>query len=149
LEAPIVRGSRTTGTDFEEKVHMPFIRVTALGSTLPPEQISRLGSGITALMEGVLGKKASLTSVLVEQPPAAGWFIDGEPAWIAVQVDANITVGTNSAEEKAEFIDKTMKLLRAVFGSGLSPVTYVIINEIPAQSWGYDGRTQESRRLAA
>jgi phenylpyruvate tautomerase PptA (4-oxalocrotonate tautomerase family) len=53
---------------------MPFIRVTALGSTLPAEQISRLGSGITALMEGVLGKKASLTSVLVEQPPAAGWF---------------------------------------------------------------------------
>jgi 4-oxalocrotonate tautomerase len=128
---------------------MPFIRVTALGSKLTPEQVSRLGKGITALMEGVLGKKASLTSVLVEQPPTAGWFIDGEPTWIAVHVDANITVGTNSAEEKADFIDKTMKLLRTVFGCGLSPVTYVIINELPAQSWGYDGHTQESRRLAA
>ena len=99
------------------------VRVTASGSTLAPEQVSRLGSGITALMEGVLGKKASLTSVLVEQPPTAGWFINGEPTWIAVQVEANITVGTNSTEEKADFIDKTMKLLRAVFGSGLSPVT--------------------------
>jgi 4-oxalocrotonate tautomerase len=128
---------------------MPFIRLTALGPTLAPEQVSRLGTGITALMEGVLGKKAPLTSVLVEQPPIAGWFIDGQPAQIAVQVDANITVGTNSAEEKADFIEKTMKLLRAVFGSALSPVTYVIINELPAQSWGYDGRTQESRRIAA
>jgi len=128
---------------------MPFIRVTALGSRLAPEQVSRLGSGITALMEGVLGKKPFLTSVLVEQPSNAGWFINGEPTWIAVQVDANISAGTNSAEEKADFIDKAMKLLRAVFGSALSPVTYVIIHEIPAESWGYDGRTQESRRLAA
>ncbi len=127
---------------------MPFIRVTAVGPTLAAEQVSRLGSGITALMEGVLGKKAPVISVLVEQPVTAGWFIGGEPAQIAVHLDATITAGTNSAEEKADFIDKTMKLLRAVIGAQLSPATYIVIHEIPAQSWGYDGRTQESRRLA-
>lgn len=128
---------------------MPFIRITALGPTLATEQLSRLGNGITALMAGVLGKQAALTSVLVEQPPAAGWFIGGEPAEIAVHIDATITAGTNSAKEKAEFVERTMKLIRAVIGYELSPATYVVIHEIPAQSWGYDGRTQESRRLAA
>jgi 4-oxalocrotonate tautomerase len=128
---------------------MPFIRVTAVGPTLAAEQVSRLGSGITALMEGVLRKKAPVVSVLVEQPVAAGWFIGGEAAQIAVHVDATITAGTNSAEEKADFIDKMMKLLRAVISPELSIATYIVISEISAQSWGYDGRTQESRRLAA
>jgi 4-oxalocrotonate tautomerase len=127
---------------------MPFIRVTAVGPTLAAEQVSRLGSGITALMEGVLRKKGPVVSVLVEQPVTAGWFIGGDPAQIAVHIDATVTAGTNSAEEKADFIDKAMKLLRAVIGAELSPVTYIVIHEIPAQSWGYDGRTQESRRLA-
>jgi len=127
---------------------MPFIRVTAIGPTLAAEQVSRLSSGITVLMEGVLNKKAPLTSVLVEQAATAGWFIGDEPVRIAVHVDATITAGTNSAEEKADFIDKAMKLMRAVISAELSLATYIVIHEIPAQSWGYDGRTQESRRLA-
>jgi phenylpyruvate tautomerase PptA (4-oxalocrotonate tautomerase family) len=79
---------------------------------------------------------------------AAGVLCLAGPRRIAVHIDATVTAGTNSAEEKADFIDKTMKLLRTVIGAELSPVTYIVIHEIPAQSWGYDGRTQENRRLA-
>ena len=42
-----------------------------------------------------------------------------------------------------------MKSLRGVFGSELSSATYIVVDEVPAQSWGYDGRTQESRRQRA
>jgi 4-oxalocrotonate tautomerase len=128
---------------------MPFIRITALGPTLALEQVLRLQTEMTELMASVLGKKANLTSVLVEQPAAAGWAIGRTPARVAVHVDATITAGTNSPEEKALFIEQTMRLLKSVFGPELSPATYVVIAEIPAQSWGYDGRTQESRRQAA
>jgi 4-oxalocrotonate tautomerase len=127
---------------------MPFIRITAL-APLSPQQISRLCTDMTELMASVLGKKASLTSVLVEQPPVAGWSIGGAPVKVAVHLDATITAGTNSPEEKARFIEQAMQLLRGVFGGELSLATYVVISEVPAQSWGYDGRTQESRRLAA
>ncbi len=68
---------------------------------------------------------------------------------MAVHVDATITAGTNSPEEKARFIEQTMKLLNHVFGGELNPATYIVIAEVPAQSWGYDGQTQESRRQAA
>jgi 4-oxalocrotonate tautomerase len=128
---------------------MPFIRITASGPTLSLEHVSRLQTEMTELMASVLGKKANLTSVLVEQPAAAGWAIGRAPARVAVHVDATITAGTNSPEEKALFIEQTMRLLKSVFGSELSPATYVVLTEVPAQSWGYDGRTQESRRQAA
>jgi len=128
---------------------MPFIRITVFGPTLAPEQIAHLQNETTNLMESVLGKVANLTSVLVEQPPAAGWTIGGNPVRVAVHVNATITAGTNSATEKARFIELMMKSLRGVFGSELSSATYVVVEEVPAQSWGYDGRTQESRRQQA
>jgi 4-oxalocrotonate tautomerase len=116
---------------------------------LAPEQVLRLQEEMTDLMASVLGKKANLTSVLLEPPPVASWTIGRTPARVAVHINATITADTNSADEKARFIEQTMRLLKSVFGSKLNPATYVVIAEVPAQSWGYDGRTQESRRQPA
>jgi 4-oxalocrotonate tautomerase len=125
---------------------MPFIRITVSGPALAPEQMSRLQNETTDLMASVLGKNADLTSVLVEQPTAAGWSIGRTAARIAAHLHATITAGTNSAEEKARFITQAMHLLKSVLGPDLGPATYVVVTEVPAESWGYDGRTQASRR---
>jgi 4-oxalocrotonate tautomerase len=135
--------------DRSREQSMPFIRITALGPTLAPEQISRLGDEMTDLMSAVLGKKPELTSVLVEQPTTAGWAIGRVAARVAAHVNATITAGTNSVEEKARFIEQAMNLLKSVFGPDLSPATYVVVSEVPAESWGYDGKTQQSRRTPA
>jgi 4-oxalocrotonate tautomerase len=127
---------------------MPFVRITVSGPALAPKQVSRLYTETTELMASILGKRANLTSVLVEQPTTAGWAIGGAPARIAAHVEATITAGTNLPDEKARFIEKTMRLLTSVLGSELSPATYVVVSEVPADSWGYDGRTQQSRLLA-
>jgi 4-oxalocrotonate tautomerase len=127
---------------------MPFVRITYAGNALAAERISQLHDEVTNLMSSVLGKKAHLTSVLTEQVAIAGWTIGGARPPVAVHVDATITAGTNSAEEKARFIERAMTLFRSVFGEELSPATYIVISEVPAQSWGYDGRTQESRRVS-
>ena len=128
---------------------MPFVRITVFGPTLTPVQIAGLQNETTNLMESLLGKAANLTSVLVEQPAAGGSAIGRDPVHVAVHVNATITTGTNSATEKARFIELMMKLLRGVFGPELSSATYVVVEEVPAQSWGYDGRTQENRRQQA
>ena len=125
---------------------MPFIRITVFGPTLAAEQVARLQTETTNLMASVLGKVASLTSVLVEQLPSGSWTVGGKPVPVAAHVNATITAGTNSSIEKARYIEATMTLLREVFGAELSPATYVVVEEVSAQSWGYDGRTQESRR---
>ena len=59
---------------------MPFIRVTVFGLLLAPDQVAHLQNETTNLMELVLGKVASLTSVLVEQPSAANWTIGRDPS---------------------------------------------------------------------
>jgi len=128
---------------------MPFIRITIFGTLLAPEWIAHLQNETTNLMESELGKVANVTSVLVEQPSAASWTIGRNSMRVAVHVSATITAGTNSAAEKARFIELMMKLLRGVFGPDLSSATYVVVEEVQAQSWGYDGRTQESRRQQA
>ena len=127
---------------------MPFVRITVSGPALAPEQVSLLHTEMTELMASTLGKRADLTSVLVEQVAIAGWAIGGTPMKIAVHLEATITAGTNSPEQKARFIGKTMRLLTSVLGSELNPATYIVVNEVPANAWGYDGRTQESRLLA-
>jgi 4-oxalocrotonate tautomerase len=127
---------------------MPFVRITISGPALAPEQVSRFQTEMTELMATTLGKRADLTGVLVEQPVTASWAVGGTPAKVAAHVEATITAGTNLPEEKARFIEKSMRLLRSVLGSELNPATYVVVNEVSANSWGYDGRTQESRMLA-
>jgi len=125
---------------------MPFIRLTILTPSLSETQARALQEGTTRLMNSVLGKNASLTAVLVEQASSGGWSIGNEAAPIAAHVDAMITAGTNSPEEKARFIAEEMSLLRQVLGPALRDETYIILHEIPAESWGYGGRTQEDRK---
>lgn len=105
---------------------MPFVQITYAGEALAAERVSHLHDEVTNLMSSVLGKKAQLTSVLVEQVAIAGWAIGGAPPPVAVHVDATITAGTNSPDEKARFIERAMTLLTSVFGQELSPATYVV-----------------------
>lgn len=125
---------------------MPFLRLTIQPS--PDETaMSRLSAGLTTLMAETLGKKAELTSVLVEAPQGGLWTIGAVPAGRTAVLEAAITQGTNDDEEKADFIAAAHALLARELPD-LSPVAYVILTEIPAQNWGYDGQTQAKRRMA-
>lgn len=94
-------------------------------------------------------KNVELTSVLVEVVPLDGWSIGGQPAPIAAHLDVKVTQGTNSSEEQETFIAEATALLREVMGHALPVPTCVVVDEIPADAWGYDGLSQERRRRAA
>ena len=124
---------------------MPFVNIKVAGPSLTPEQLRDLQSGATALMAEAMRKKRELTAVLVEQVPGVGWSVGAEPVQIAAHVEAKVTHGTNTADEKARFVAEAMGLLRTVLGPDLSPVSYVVVHEVPADAWGYGGRTQADR----
>ncbi|HEX7688860.1 MAG TPA: tautomerase family protein [Burkholderiaceae bacterium] len=126
---------------------MPFIDVKIAGAPLAPEQVARIQHGITTLMAEVLHKVGPLVGVLVHQVPAAGWSVGGVPVERAAQVDAIVSAGTNTAEQKGRFIAETHALLAAVLGPGLSEVSYVVVHEVPKDSWGYGGLTQAQRAV--
>ncbi|MBE7202581.1 MAG: tautomerase family protein [Parafilimonas terrae] len=124
---------------------MPFINVKVAGQQLAPSQVHRIQAGVTALMRDILHKVGPLVGVLVEEVPLAGWSVGAEPVACAAQVDAIISAETNTAEEKGRFIAETSRLLKEVLGSDLAEVSYVVIHEVPKDSWGYDGLTQAHR----
>jgi 4-oxalocrotonate tautomerase len=108
-----------------------------------------LARALTDITHRTLGKRRELTAVVIEDLPAAGWSIGGEPPdQPTVFLEINITAGTNTASEKAAFINAAWdELQRQLAGpAGLAQASYVIVRELPAGDWGWGGRTQAARQ---
>lgn len=127
---------------------MPFLHIRIQGRHAGPDEAASLQASMTDLICEILGKKRPVTAVLYEEV-SGRWMIGGQPVAVAAQLDVLITEGTNTDEEKARFIAAAHALLRQAVGSDLPEATYVTLHEPKAESWGYDGRTQAARRLAA
>jgi 4-oxalocrotonate tautomerase len=63
-----------------------------------------------------------------------------------VHVQIQITEVTNTAIETARFVTAAFDTLAAHLGE-LHPASYVVVEEIAADAWGYGGATQAARRL--
>jgi len=129
---------------------MPYLDVVL---STPPEASTagRIAAFLTLLSVEVLHKKRELTAIAVRHVTPGHWFIGGLPVQsgaATVYVEIRITTGTNTAEEKAAFVEQAFDGLQGIIGT-LAPASYVVIREVPAGSWGYGGRTQEHRRLSA
>jgi 4-oxalocrotonate tautomerase len=127
---------------------MPFVHIRLASRTpLRPEQVRRLQTGATRLMADVMRKRPDLTAVLVEEVPPHAWSVGGEPVPVAAHLDVKVTAGTNTAAEKERFVAEATALLREVAGEALPVATYVVVHEVAGDAWGYDGLTQEERRI--
>lgn len=114
-----------------------------------PEQYQSLARALTALAERVLHKRAEVTAVVIEDLPAARWYVGAQAVdRPAAQLEIAITAGTNTEAEKAAFIRAAFDELQRQLGRGeaLEPASYVVVREIPAGDWGYGGVTQQARR---
>ncbi|WP_375453271.1 4-oxalocrotonate tautomerase family protein [uncultured Methylobacterium sp.] len=123
---------------------MPFVTLK-LAADLDGTETARLQGGLTVLMAEVLGKTAELTAVLIERVPTSGWTVGAAPVACAAHLDAKVTQGTNTAKEKARFVADAHALIADVLGRRLALATYVVVDEVPADAWGYGGRTQADR----
>jgi nicotinamidase-related amidase/phenylpyruvate tautomerase PptA (4-oxalocrotonate tautomerase family) len=135
---------------------MPFLHLQLASQQLAPSLITQLQSGLTGLMAELLHKQATLTVVKVSCVAPEQWSVGGvamdASAWSA-QLDVYITADTNSPEDKSRFMARAHELIVAIFadagaGVGAGPL-YIVIHDIDAGSWGYNGQTQAARRLAA
>lgn len=126
---------------------MPYIDIR-LGGNLDNEQRKQLYEKTTSLMNTVMGKRREVTVVHIQESDAQQWSTNAIPltvkAPIAAYVDIKITDGTNTPEEKAEMISQTVKMLNDVVGT-IQEACYVVIDDVPANSWGYNGKTQAAR----
>ncbi|MFC9235516.1 4-oxalocrotonate tautomerase family protein [Streptomyces decoyicus] len=121
---------------------MPYFRVTVTDPDLSADVQRALAEGLTRLAVSVLHKSSARTIVHINLVPAGSYYIDGRPLSGVrdAHVEASITVGTNSAAEKAAFIARAGELLSDLLGP--LPRSGVALHELHPESYGYNGVTQ-------
>ena len=125
---------------------MPFVSLKIAGPELTPVQKRALQTGFTELMAGPMRKVHDLTAVAIESIETSDWSTGARPSeGRSAYAEVKVTQGTNSPQEMQQFIAEGHALLTATLGT-LPEATYVVVHEIPAQAWGYAGKTQEARR---
>jgi 4-oxalocrotonate tautomerase len=111
-----------------------------------------LAAALTELTATLLGKRRDVTAVLIESLPDGRWFVGSGPATRpTVLLAIEVTAGTNSADEKARFVEAAFAELerQLALEHGLQPASYVQVRELGATDWGYGGLTQARRRTAS
>lgn len=112
-----------------------------------PDLYPLLAAELTAVTAKYLGKRPGVTAVMIEALPAARWYVGAAAvrratAWLEI----SITAGTNTAAQKAAFIEAAFAVLQSQLGGSMEPASYVIVRELPATDWGYGGQTQQARQ---
>ncbi|MEP6790045.1 MAG: tautomerase family protein [Ramlibacter sp.] len=116
-----------------------------------PERYAALAKALTRITHELLGKRTEVTAVIIDDLPVARWHIGGQPVQRpTAMLEISITQGTNTASEKKAFIEAAFAELQRQLAAGgsLEEASYVIVRELPASDWGYDGVTQLERKLA-
>lgn len=126
---------------------MPFVHIKVAGVQIGAREKQQLQKQATGFMVDIMRKRPEVTAVLVDVAEPGSWSVGGKPVSVAANLDVKVTRGTNTHEEKARFVAAVAAMFREVLGPDLPVATYVVVDEIEADAWGYDGVTQEERRL--
>lgn len=129
---------------------MPYLNLK-LSVPPSPQTSQRAADILTELTHRILGKKRELTAIAVEYVPPAQWFVGaqalaGQAA--SFYLDIKVTAGTNTKDEKAQYVREVFAALEQEFGP-LQPASYVVVDDVPADTWGWQGKTQEYRYIQA
>ncbi|WP_405491370.1 4-oxalocrotonate tautomerase family protein [Nocardia sp. NBC_00511] len=126
---------------------MPFARLTIADPAVSADVQAELAAAITALLEKDLLKEPEVTVFHTNLVPADRWFVDATrlTGTTGAHLEVSITVGTNTAAEKAAFIEHAYELLHDRLGP-LPGAVYVALYELDGESYGYNGVTQLARR---
>ena len=123
---------------------MPFVSAT-LAVTPSDELTARAIAALTDLTVEILGKERARTTVLVQYVPAGQWARGGVPLRVrGYFVGVKVTAGTNLRHDKARYVREVNRALQSLLGEASG---YVAVEELPADSWGYAGETQELHYL--
>jgi 4-oxalocrotonate tautomerase len=123
---------------------MPYVSAT-LAVTPSDELTARAIAALTDLTVEVLGKERARTTVVVQYVPGAQWARGGFALPVrGYFVDVKVTAGTNLRHDKARYVREVNRALQSLLGEASG---YVAVEELPADSWGHAGETQELHYL--
>jgi 4-oxalocrotonate tautomerase len=106
---------------------------------------------VNELSARILHKNPAITAVVLEEIEPSRWFIGNrslaQHSLAAFWLDIRIAEGTNTREEKAAFVAAAFEKMQELIGA-LHPESYVHVNEVRGDAYGYGGLTQNARYFA-
>lgn len=128
---------------------MPYLSFHA-SADLSQDQSDQIASVLTELTATILGKKRELTSVEINATSPKHWYVGGKnlatQSLVTFYLDIKVTEGTNIKNEKTGYIRQVFDAIAKILGP-LAPASYIVIHEVHADAWGYEGQTQEYRYI--
>lgn len=127
---------------------MPYIDVLVSRDS-NPELAERLALGITERTVRILGRVFEHTAVAIRFVPPAQWFVAGRPlsatGKASFWLDVKVTDGTATQEQKASYLSEMFDFMRSELGE-LHEVSYLRVDEVAGDAWGFGGVSQAVRR---
>jgi 4-oxalocrotonate tautomerase len=130
---------------------MPIITVKVAPHRPVADLERKVADLVVQASTSILRKKRELTAVVVERCDPPGWFAGGvsladqrrSSFWLEIKV----LDGTNTKDEKETFIAVIFDAMGGLLGD-LHPESYVHVDEVAADAYGFGGLTQERRFIA-
>src|SRR3954469_906086 len=147
----VSRGRGQPHQAIPKETAMPLISVTYATQRQTPSLKAGIAAAITELTAGILHKDPKVTAVIVKSVDPADWFAGGKS--LAAQklasywIDTHVSEGTNTKDEKAAYLAAVFARMGELLGP-LHEETYLHIDEVKGDAYGFGGLTQERRYIA-
>lgn len=130
---------------------MPLITVSYTTSRQSPSLKADIASAVSELTAEILHKDPRVTAIIVKSVDADDWFAGGkslaEQKLASYWIDIHVTEGTNTKDEKAAYLAAMFRRMAEILGP-LHPETYLHVDEVRGDAYGFGGLTQERRYIA-
>jgi 4-oxalocrotonate tautomerase len=130
---------------------MPLITVTYSTSRQTPTLKADIAAAVTELTSEILRKDPKVTAIIVKAVDASDWFAAGkslaEQNRASLWLDIHVTEGTNTKDEKAAYIAAVFNRMAGLLGP-LHDESYLHVDEVRGDAYGFGGLTQERRYIA-
>jgi 4-oxalocrotonate tautomerase len=130
---------------------MPLITVSYATSRQSAALKADVASAVSELTAKILHKDPGVTAIIVKSVDANEWFAGGrslaEQKLASYWIDVHVTEGTNTKDEKAAYIAAMFKRMSELLGP-LHHETYLHVDEVRGDAYGFGGLTQERRYIA-
>jgi 4-oxalocrotonate tautomerase len=130
---------------------MPLITVTYSSSRQAPSLKADIAAAVTEITAGILHKDPKVTAIIVKSVDAADWFAGGkslaDQRLASFWLDIHVSEATNTKDEKAAYIAAMFRRMGELLGP-LHNESYLHVDEVRGDAYGFGGLTQERRYIA-
>ena len=130
---------------------MPLITVSYSSSRQSPSLKADIAAAVSELTAAILHKDPKVTAIIVKSVDSADWFAGGkslaEQRLGSFWLDIHVTEGTNTKDEKAAYLAAMFKRMGELLGP-LHNESYLHVDEVKGDAYGFGGLTQERRYIA-